>query len=161
MARPVGKASAATAKKAPSKDVSALPASVSAVLGSESPTDEAGAGASEQVQDVIRSLEAELRELDLLYRRAMADVRFAPTGGEDDPSRGWLGGLEVQIEEKSRQLSALRRTHAALGKELGSVRDELQRTRGALEQAAETAAARFRRIQMLETPSPPLIPDKA
>ena len=54
------------------------------------------------------------------------------------------------MEQKSAQLSALRRTHSTLTDQLSSVRDELQRTRTALEQTAETATVRWRRIRKLE-----------
>jgi hypothetical protein len=55
------------------------------------------------------------------------------------------GGRVLWVWLPRTQLAALRRTHTALTEHVGVARDELQLTRGALTQAAETAAARHHR----------------
>ena len=54
------------------------------------------------------------------------------------------------MEEKSAQLSELRHTHTAITEKVSAVRDELLRTRGALQETVETATARWHRIRKLE-----------
>ena len=72
------------------------------------------------------------------------------TQPEDDEGHARLRDLVLQMEQKSAQLSALRRTHTIMTEKLDATREELARTRGALEETAEAAAARWRRIKKLE-----------
>jgi hypothetical protein len=107
-------------------------------------------GAQAQVMAVVRSVEAELAELNLQYKRAVAQLRAPQASGEEEQVHARLRDLVLQMEQKSAQLAALRRTHTVMTDHLSGVRDELLATRAALEEAAETAAARFHRIRQLE-----------
>ena len=79
--------------------------------------------------------------------------RTAAPGRVTAPPRAWqaqLRSIVLSMERKAEQLVAVRRTHDTMVDELASARSEVARTRHALEETAETAAARWRRIQALE-----------
>ena len=123
------------------------------VLGRESVSEAVDGelnGASAQIVGVIRSVETELGELNLQYQRSVAELRAPQASGEEEHAHARLRDLVLQMEQKSAQLAALRRTHTVMTDHLSGVRDELLATRGALEEAAETAAARYHRIRKLE-----------
>ena len=54
------------------------------------------------------------------------------------------------MEQKAAHLAALRRTHTLVTDKLDTARDELMRTRAALQETAEAASARWKRIKKLE-----------
>ena len=93
----------------------------------------------EQVGGIISGLEAELKELNAQYAKAIADLRKVETAGgaEERELHTKLQGLVALMEQKGAQLGALRRTHAVLT-------DEKLATRGALEHAV-TVAHRLRK----------------
>jgi predicted nucleic acid-binding Zn-ribbon protein len=103
-----------------------------------------------QVAAVMRAVQGELRELDGEYKRAVTELRAAGSPLEEEEAHSKLRSVIMQMEQKSAQLAALRRTHTALADRASAVRDELIQTRTALKETAETAAMRLRRIQQLE-----------
>ena len=109
-----------------------------------------GYGAGLEVRNVIKSLEYELQDLNTQYSRTVAELRKPMSTGEEEGVHARMRTVVLQMEQKSAQLSALRRTHTQLTNQVGAVRDELAITRGALEEAAETAAQRFVRVRRLE-----------
>ena len=159
---PTPSAALGTSTPTPTSRSRAVPSKVAEVLSRDSSgaavdgiIDGEGFGAAVQVASVIHSLEAELQELNGQYARCVNELRHpvvAADGIADDHAlQARLRGLVLSMEQKAAQLAALRRTHTSLTESANAVRSELLTTRGALKQAAETAAARFQRIKKLES----------
>ena len=128
------------------------PQGAAAVLGMDgyAHVDVVAGDAALQVAGVIRSVEDELGELNRQYIDAVAMLRAPGASGQEEAVHARLRTLVLQLEQKSAQLGALRRTHTSLTESLGGVRDELLRTRSALQEAVDTAKTRWQRIQKLE-----------
>lgn len=143
-------------KPAPSARARAVPREAEEVLARDASAllEADGMSAALQVQGVIRSIEDELGELNLQYKRTVASLQRqaggAPGAGGEEALHARIRGLVLRMEEKGAQLSSLRRTHTALTEKVDAVRDELLRTRGALQETAEAAAARWHRLRKLE-----------
>ena len=96
------------------------------------------------------AIEDELRDLNVQYSSAVAQLKGMDASEASDQMAGHLRGIVLSMERKSAQLATVRRSHNKMLDEISAAREEVIRTRSALEETAETAAARWRRIQTLE-----------
>ena len=101
-------------KPAPSARARAVPREAEEVLARDASAllEADGMSAALQVQGVIRSIEDELGELNLQYKRTVASLQRqaggAPGAGGEEALHARIRGLVLRMEEKGAQLSSLR-----------------------------------------------------
>ena len=77
------------------------------------------------IMGVMRSIENELAELNLQYKRAVAELRVPGASGEEESSQARLRDIVLSLEQKSAQLAALRRTHTMMADHLCGGHDDV------------------------------------